>query len=157
MYTVGTEGDWAAIRKVVAEAVDARLPEACMVEVFAARDEVDNHHIVKMLTDALEKGYALGTVSRVDTGAIDVTTLTERVAQSEELVPKSQRAQALLKLAKIVRKVRLAMQSGDYTALPELCKQAAGIPKEHVPSVTHEELILAQYDAAGKGAARRRR
>ena len=57
---------WGALKIVVAEALEVRLPEPCIPEVATAKDELDNHHLVHHLTDAVERGGPVGTVARLD-------------------------------------------------------------------------------------------
>ncbi len=57
--------DWGSMTKTVAEALRVRMPEVCIPEVQAAKDELDNHTMLHQLTDALDKGHANGVVSRV--------------------------------------------------------------------------------------------
>jgi sugar diacid utilization regulator len=139
-------GDWGLIRKAVDAALETRMPEAALAEVMSAKDEVDNHTLIHQLTDVLEKGYPTGPVARLDLSTVDVIHIGERVAHAEEVGPKTQKAQALLKLAKAIRKIRQALLSGDLSSVLDLCKQANTVPREFVPAATRDELTVAQFE-----------
>jgi hypothetical protein len=139
--------DWSAVRRVVQEAGETRMPDVSLPEIQAAKDEADNHAIIHQLQDALERGHAVGTVAKLDIYVLDTTLLTERINHAEDIGPKTQKAASLLKLAKGIRRVRQALQNGEYGKIPELCKQAASITGDFVPSSTRDEILLAQYEA----------
>lgn len=140
-------GDWGSIKKAVGEALEVRLPEAAIPEVTLAQDSLDNHTLIHQLTDALERGCPTGSVARLDLSGVDVTHLSERIAHAEEVGPKTPHATALLKLARIVRKVRQELLAGNLAVLPELTKLAtASVPREFTPPRVTDELLVAQYE-----------
>ena len=137
---------WGALKIVVAEALEVRLPEPCIPEVATAKDELDNHHLVHHLTDAVERGGPVGTVARLDVSTVDTAYLSERIAAAEEMGPKTLHATVLLKLAKLLRRLRTELLAGNLAALPPLARQAASLPKEFIPPTMATELLVLQYE-----------
>jgi len=140
-------GDWPALRKVLLEVCDHRMPEAVAPELAAAKDEVENHEIIRQMAEALEKGFATGTVSKLDASHVDLSLLLRAATHADNIGPKTVKAQQTLKLVKLVRRLRESLQAGDYPAVLETVKQASTVPREYVPHTTADELLLAQYEA----------
>lgn len=138
--------DWAGIKKAVHEGTEMKLAEPCLNELMIAKAELDNHAIVHQLTDALEKGAASGTVSRLDLSTIDTTVLIERIEHAEEIGPRTQQAHALLKLARIVKRVREAMRDRKFAELLDIVSEANSVPREFVPAGAAHELAIAKYE-----------
>ena len=93
----------------VKDAMESQLPDVSRPEVQLAKAELDNHTIVYQLTEALSKGAATGEVGFLDLSAVDAKTLLDRVQVVEEMGIHTRQAEALVAIAKIIRRVRLLM------------------------------------------------
>jgi hypothetical protein len=139
--------DWSSMKKTVNEGLEARLSKECLAEVLVAKAELDNHVIIHQLTDALERGGASGPVARLDLGGVDVAVLSERIANAEDIGPKTAQANALLKLARIVKRLREALLERRLDAVPQIVAEASqAVPAEFVPAGATAELLTARYE-----------
>jgi hypothetical protein len=100
--------------QAVKDALEAALPEVSRPEVQLAKAELDNHTIVYQLTEALSKGAAAGEVGFLDLSSVDSKSLAERIHLVEEMGIHTRQAEALVAIAKIIRRVRELMVCGRW-------------------------------------------
>ena len=151
--------DWKAIRAVAEEALNPAtgkppLESVALAEFAAAKDEVDNHTIVRELTDALNKGFASGSAGVLDTSTIDVALLGEKSDAAAKMGTKTAQAGALLRLARHVRRLRQALLAADAAGagsgagqeiLDAVAAARNDVPREFMPPFTAEkELVVAE-------------
>jgi hypothetical protein len=149
--------DWKAIGTVIEEAFNpaqdkVTLLPLAVAEFNAARDELNNHNIIRELERELANGFATGSAGVLNTDAI---TLPEKsIKLATELGPKTAQAQALLRCAQCVLAVRRALRSadGDHAGAAEgkailaaVEATRADVPREFMPAFTHDqELVVAE-------------
>lgn len=115
-------------------------------EVQAIKFEVDNWLIVVELTGAISSGAAAGGIGRLDTSAINVSSLDVAIALSMRLGCRTAEARKCLLTALIVRRLRAALlvrhaRSDVFMSGHEWCDVAQGNDWKFVAQVLEEASV----------------
>jgi len=115
-------GNWQWVGSALLEARTMKhvFPAVSLKELQLAQDELDNRAIIVQLNAALKVGVLCGPIGQPDTAAIDTAALDEALAYAKTLGVKSAEASQVVATAQFVRKLRMALKSGDFTQAQEL-------------------------------------
>jgi hypothetical protein len=109
--------------------------------VRAAQDELDNRAIILELSQALSVGSVQVSNGKLFTGYTDVKQLSEAIALSNRLGPKTAEAKLMLLTAKAVKRLRQALLSGDYAEAKSVLESLTG---KRIATVAISEIRMAQ-------------
>ena len=136
-------GDWERVREVVEECADMELADIAVAEIQLLHDELNDRQITSMLTTALTTGGPKGKVGDLSLDAVEVALLDAAIAAAVDTGVKTEAAAKLLTSAKIVRRLRSVLLSGNWEWVGSVLSDAREV-KEDFPLVSLRELQLVQ-------------
>ena len=104
---------WTALQ-VLSEAQGKVLSDSVGDEDRAAQDELDNRAIITELRRALSTGAIQVLNGKLYAGFVDLKELTAAIALTSRLRPKTNEAKLMLFSAKVIKRLREALQEGDF-------------------------------------------
>ncbi|CAE7896748.1 unnamed protein product, partial [Symbiodinium sp. KB8] len=114
--TSASRGEFAIIGDDGFDAKKVGIAREAHEEIRLIQSELDNRNIIVRLTQVLSAGSARGTVGHLDPNSINIDDLDRAISY----------AQQMLITAQIVRRMRAALQAGDWTELESVLTEAHG-------------------------------
>ena len=136
-------GDWERIRETVEACSDMELAELAVDEIQLLHDELNDRQITSMLSTALSTGAPVGKVGDLSLDSVEVALLDAAIAAAVDTGVKTAAAAKLLTAAKIVRRLRSVLLSGNWEWVGSVLTDARDV-KEDFPLVSLRELQLVQ-------------
>ena len=91
------------------------LADVVAAEILAAQDELDNRAIIQNLSACLAIGGPHLVNGRLLLDHLELSSLTTAITVATQLGPKTPEAMLLLLTAKVIRKLRMCLQTENYT------------------------------------------
>jgi hypothetical protein len=162
LRTALAAGSWDSVKAVLEETKELVIAESAMGEFLLAQDELDNQSLLEALSEALETGSASGTVGAVDLSSVQVcflwfgcrwtvprtmcssslfqvNVLDRAIAFGLEHGAKTPEAQRLLSAAKLIRRLRSVILSGNWEWVGGVLSDARAM-KDSLPVCCLKEL-----------------
>jgi hypothetical protein len=131
------------VRSVISAAQHYAIPDIASDELQRAQDELDNRAIVQAFEDAMDVGAASGSIGQVDVTTVDTAALDRAITMAMDLGCVTTLAVDLLQAAKLVRRLRSVLKSGNWEWVGEVLAEAREV-KEKLPEASLREFQLAQ-------------
>ena len=141
-----SRGDWRSAQR----AIDAMLGSTDGIVPMAAEEashvqaELNNWRVEDDLSGALAAGGPGGSTGNIDALCIRTDVLASAIAAAREIGQLAPRAASLLSVARVVCKMRAALQVGDWEATGRCMEQLAA--EERLPQVLVSEVGLVQSE-----------
>ena len=139
LRTALAAGAWDTVRNILEETKEMVIADAAMGEFMLAQDELDNQSLLEMLSEALEHGHATGAVGGIDLSSVHVASLDKSIAFGLEHGAKTTEAQQLLAAAKLIRRLRSVLLSGNWDWVGGVLSDARAM-KDALPVCSLKEL-----------------
>ena len=129
--------DWPFLQRVLQGAYEAGFYDILREELQVIRDECENALICGQLLESLSEGVPIGTVGHLDLNALDHGELLAAISNAEAIVPKTDRAQTLMKTAQVVVQLRRMIKNKNY---PEAHDTLTHVELESLAIESHDEI-----------------
>jgi hypothetical protein len=123
------------------DAQEAGVSGLIAAEMDVMQLELNNRNIVVHLTAAIAKGSCSGTTGHLDLSSVETGQLEWSIDFAQRIGCITEEAKQLLFTAQVVKKIRLALISGDWTRLEQSLLDAQG---QVVADIGAVEIVTAQ-------------
>lgn len=146
------EADWEAVEEVLEQSRELVMSDVALEELQLAQAEADNRRIQAGLTAALQHGGPRGRIGELDVSAISTVGLDGAVALAMELGCCTLEAEKLLATAKLVRRVRSVLQSGNWAFVEQVMGEDRSYVNETGPGADEIALVQKEVDNRKSGS-----